>query len=381
MRRLNLNIAIDARCIQDHFPGIGRYTYNLIQGLAYVSPGQTFVLLHNPALLNTRHDVGNLTRFPNMRLMEVDVPTFCLAEQYHLPFTICHPSFTILHSPYYIKPYLLPCSSVVTFYDLIPSLYPAYFSPTQRLIFHIAHALALRTADAAIAISEATRRDLIHYFNVDPDKISTIPLAAGSRFHPQPPEIIVTFRRTHDLPDRYILYFGSNKPHKNLVRLIEAFSRITDHAFTMRHSLVIAGHWDPRYPEPRQRAEEIGITDRVVFLGPVPDQDLPALYSGAALFVFPSLYEGFGLPPLEAMACGTPVICSNTSSFPEVVGEAAIMIDPFDVEGLAAAMGHVLGDGDLQAEMREKALKQAAKFSWEETARQTLKVYKAVADS
>ena len=169
-----------------------------------------------------------------------------------------------------------------------------------------------------------------------------------------------------------MLYMGINKPHKNLVFLLEVFSELDT-----KVKLVLAGKEDPRYPEARQKAERLNLGESVVFLGEVADNDLPMLYSGAELFVFPSLHEGFGLPVLEAIACGTPVVCSNTSSLPEIVADAALTLDPLDREAWAVALMEVLEREALRAEMREKGLKRAAAFSWEETARRTWEVYQS----
>jgi alpha-1,3-rhamnosyl/mannosyltransferase len=183
-------------------------------------------------------------------------------------------------------------------------------------------------------------------------------------------------RDSHGLPERYILYLGSNKPHKNLVRLVEAWAVLQPQPLP----LVVAGFWDARYPGPRQHAEELGI-EEVIWLGPVPEQDLPALYTGATLFVFPSLYEGFGLPVLEAMACGTPVACSDSSSLPEVAGDAAILFDSTDVGDMAEAIGLLLGNPDLRQRLAKAGLQRAKRFSWQRTAKETLEVYRHVLDS
>ena len=273
-------------------------------------------------------------------------------------------------------PYRPGLPTVLTIYDLIPLLFPQQVSSSARLLFRWMTALALRTASHVIVISQATHHDLLTFYHLPPQKVTAIPLAADPAFHPQPPAEVERVRRKYGLPENYLLYLGINKPHKNLVRLIDAFSRLTFDV--SRFMLVIAGAWDPRYPEPRQRAESLGLEKTIRFFGPVPEADLPALYSGAALFVFPSLYEGFGLPVLEAMACGVPVICSHTSSLPEVTGDAAIMVNPLDVDELATAMERVLGDPSLREDMSKKGIMQARRFSWERTARETLKVYESV---
>jgi alpha-1,3-rhamnosyl/mannosyltransferase len=281
-----------------------------------------------------------------------------------------------------------------------------------------ANVLALRTARVALAISEATRRDYLAHFRVPAERIVTAPLAADPVFRPQSDAAIAALRERLALPERYVLYLGSNKPHKNLVGLIEAWQianqqisksanqrmgestngRINEWAelgsrltfdvsrFTLHVSrftfhaprLVIAGAWDDRYPEAKQRVAALGLGDSVTFLGPVAGTDLPALYAGAELFVFPSLYEGFGFPVLEAMACGTPVICSNVSSLPEVAGSAARQVDPRDTNALAAALDQVLGDAALRQRMRHDGLAQAGRFSWTRTALQTLDAYRRV---
>ena len=290
-------------------------------------------------------------------------------------------------------PYAPGVPTVLTLYDLIPLLMPEQSSGRGRLLARWANVLALRTTRVALAISEATRRDYLAHFRVPAERIVTAPLAADPAFRPQPDAAIAALRARLALPERYVLYLGSNKPHKNLVGLVEAWKiadqqidesasqQVPDHVsrFTLHASrLVIAGAWDERYPEARQRVAELELGDSVTFLGPVAGADLPALYAGAELFVFPSLYEGFGFPVLEAMACGTPVICSNVSSLPEVAGSAALQVDPRDTDALAAAMDRVLGDAALRHEMRRAGLAQAGRFSWTRTAQQTLAAYRRV---
>jgi len=389
-----MNLCLDARTATDHFPGIGRYVVNLAQAMMpLLSKDDRLILLADPA----QPSPWDLTALAGERVQVVDVPLspFFLRQQWVVPRLLRSLGANVYHSPYYLMPYWPGVPAVVTVYDLIPLLFPQRVSPTARLLFRWMTALALRAASCVIVISQATRRDLLTLYHLLPQKVTAIPLAADGGFNPLPPTEVERVRCKYSLPEDYLLYLGINKPHKNLVRLIDAFSRITrrpepfvpgpkdqgpvEGHHASRFTLVIAGAWDSRYPEPRQRAQALGLENVVRFLGPVPEADLPALYSGATLFVFPSLYEGFGLPVLEAMACGTPVVCSNTSSLPEIVGQAALTFDPLDVEEMAAKIEQVLRNEALREEMREKGLRQAARFSWERTAQETLKVYKEAA--
>lgn len=368
-----MRIGIDGRYIQDHFPGIGRYTYNLVQALAKAAPEDSFVLLYNPQLVNTRYDLERL-KAPNVEVVSVDLPTFSLTEQYRSSSLIRYLGLDLFHSPYYIKPYFLPCPSLVTIYDLIPKLYPQYMpSLWKRAIFEVAIRLAVGGARQVICVSQSAKEDLVRLLGVLPSKVWVTPLGVDTQFNPVNEKAIFNLCQKYDLPEGYILYLGINKPHKNLVRLVEAFAKVKT-----GRKLVLAGKEDPRYREVHEAVKQLSLQERVVFLDQVPEDDLPALYGGAALFVFPSLYEGFGLPLLEAMACGVPVVCSSTSSLPEIAGRAAVMIDPLDVSQLARALERVLEDSDLRASMREEGLKQAAHFSWERTAKETLAVYRQV---
>ncbi|PKO22869.1 MAG: glycosyltransferase family 1 protein [Chloroflexi bacterium HGW-Chloroflexi-1] len=397
---------LDARTATPHFPGIGRYVTNLARGLApLLAPDERLTVLHDPA------HPPILPSSEALQLVPVLASPFSVQQQWtiprllrgvrgpgaggkgqeaggrrHGPSSVIGRSSVVYHSAYYLMPYRPGVPTVLTVYDLIPLLFPEHSTARARLLFRWTTALALRAADRVIAISEATRRDLLTRFRLNPERVAAIPLAADPAFAP------TNIRgqagvggqgsgvsRKYGLPERYVLYVGSNKPHKNLGRLVEAW-RIADCGLRIADcGLVIAGAWDARYPEARERAQMLGLGDRVRWLGPVAEADLPALYAGATLFVFPSLYEGCGLPALEALACGAPVICSNVSSLPEVAGDAALLVDPLDVDALAAAIGRVLGDEALAEEMRQRGLRQAARFTWERTAQQTLAVYRAQA--
>jgi glycosyltransferase involved in cell wall biosynthesis len=362
-------IVLDARTATDHFPGIGRYVVNLSRALMRIAPDLSLTLRHNSTAKATR-----LT-LPDLPGLACTTSPFSIQQQWIVPAMLRQARAKLYHSPYYLMPYLPNVPSVVTCYDLIPLLYPEYFTATQRLIYWLAHRLALRASRVILTISQATKADLVRVFHLDPQRVQVTPLAADATFAPRSPAQINAVRVNYALPERYVLYLGSNKPHKNLMRLVQAWQMANVKHQMSNIQLVIAGQWDERYPEARRLAEELGLKDQVIFAGAVEENDLPALYSGATLFVFPSLYEGFGLPVLEAMACGTPVVCSRASSLPEVAGDAAMLVDTVQMDTLATAINQMLRDEELRRAMRQKGLAQAARFSWEHTARETLSIY------
>jgi len=405
-----IHYALDARTATPHFPGIGRYVSNLARELIpLLASDERLTILHAPA-----HPL-TVPSSPAVELRSVAAGSFGLPQQWEIPRLLRRLSVDLYHSAYIAMPYALGVPTVLTVYDLIPLVYPDQSSRRARHLAHLTNSLALRAADVVLAISEATRRDYLTHFRVPAERIVTAPLAADPAFRPRPDAAIAALRARLALPERYVLYLGSNKPHKNLVGLVKAWrmangewqiangnwqianskstnqqisksasqqvSKSANHVSRIaRHAprLVIAGAWDERYSEAKQRVAGLGLNDSVTFLGPVAGADLPALYTGAELFVFPSLYEGFGFPVLEAMACGTPVICSNVSSLPEVAGSAALQVDPRDSTALAAAISRVLDDPSLREQMRSDGLAQAGRFSWTRTAQQTLDAYRHV---
>jgi glycosyltransferase involved in cell wall biosynthesis len=372
IRKFMPPIILDARTATDHFPGIGRYVVNLAGALKQIAPDLDLTLLRDPSSAAQR-----LT-LPDLPMLDCATSPFALSQQWRVRSILRQTHATLYHSPYYLMPYRPGVPAVFTCHDLIPLIFQQYFTTSQRLIYRFTHQLALRTARLTIAVSQSTKDDLQRFFRIDPDRVVVVHEGVDGHFRPPSRGESDRVKELYALPPRYVLYFGSNKPHKNVRRLIQAFAQANLQSPTSSIQLVIAGHWDERYPEAKHATERLGLQDVVRFLGPVQDADLPALYGGAELFVFPSEYEGFGLPVLEAMACGTPVVCSNRSSLPEVAGDAALLCDPHDVEALARAIEQALADRDLRSALQQRGLNRAAQFSWGQTAQQTQQVYRSL---
>ncbi len=285
------------------------------------------------------------------------------------------PGATLFHATEHLLLPLRRAATVLTVHDLIFRRYPQHHKPLNRWYLNATMPLFCRRAGHIIAVSEQTKRDVMAAYGVPAEKITVIYEAADAHFRPQSPEVVAAARARYHLADRYLLFVGTLEPRKNLIRLLAAFERL--HAARLTDALVIAGKRGWLYADFFARLEESPARQAVIFPGWVDDADLPALYAGSQVLAFPSEFEGFGLPVLEAMACGTPVVCSNSSSLPEVAGEAALLVDPFDVDALTAALGRVLTDAALAEEMRLRGLQQAARFSWAQAAQRTLEVYRA----
>jgi glycosyltransferase involved in cell wall biosynthesis len=370
-----MNLTLDVRTATSHFPGISRYVKNLAQTLpSELQPGENLLILHGSDQAFSWID--ELVRHHACRSNLVTISPFSLAQQWQIPRLLSKVGAHIYHSPYYLMPYRPGVPTVLTVYDLIPLRFPQFASARARLLFRLAMTLALRASDQVIAISEATRQDLHRAFHLPKERIQVIPLAAEESFQPPTLQEIQRVHSKYNLPEEYVLYLGINKPHKNLARLVEAWAHLARQRAIDNQKLVIAGAWDPSYPQIKHLAADLNLEQTIIFLGLIPEADLPGLYGAARLFVFPSLYEGFGLPVLEALSSGTPVACSHTSSLPEVAGEAAIYFDPAGPDKIAEALAKALNNAPLLEGLRARGLEQARKFTWRRTTRQTLQVYR-----
>ncbi len=356
--------------------GLGRYAGELLAALRRVEPQHDYVAFHNrgPARQGLPAALADLPQHSvplgNIPWRLSTLPVYFLGGWQDRRLPACD----IFHATDQLLPRLRRARSVFTLYDVAFVLRPETHTRQNRWFLSLMIPRFLRAADAVIAISECSKRDAVRLYGVDADKIRVIYLAADARFRPAPPAVQAAARARYELPARFLLYVGAIEPRKNLTMLLDAYRMLLQEDAELR--LVVAGPYGWLYAPFLKRLDALGLRERVVFTGWVAGEDLPALYAAAEAFVYPSLYEGFGLPVLEALACGTPVVCSDTSSLPEVAGDAALLVAPGDAAGWAAALRRVLSDAPLRAEMRRRGLAQAARFRWEETARQTLAVYR-----
>jgi glycosyltransferase involved in cell wall biosynthesis len=290
------------------------------------------------------------------------------------PALLARDGIDVVHAPVNVSPHFAKRPTVVTVHDLAFRLYPEQYPGLKRRYLDALTRRSVEQADQVIAVSENTRADLLRFYRVNPERVRVIPNGVDPLLRPvDDAEVLARFRARHQLPDEFILALSTLQPRKNLIALFRAWARLDA---STRLPLVVAGArgWkvDPIFEEVRA----LGIADQVRFTGYAAGDELALWYSAATLFVYPSLYEGFGLPLLEAMACGTPVVSSNASSLPEVAGDAALLIDPRDVDGLATAIDRLAHDPMLRTDLAKRGIERARQFSWMRTARETVEVYR-----
>jgi glycosyltransferase involved in cell wall biosynthesis len=367
-----LRIAIDARKLRDY--GIGTYVRNLLRHLSRIDSNTEYVLFCRAEDCALAEELGE-----NFRAVPEPARPYSASEQLRIPMDIRREGIDLFHAPHYVLPPLTPCKSIVTIHDCIHLRFPQYLP--NRLAYAYARSslwFATHRSNRVLTVSEASKRDILRYFTVPERKIDVIYNAIDERFGELPaPEEIERVRDRYQLNAPYVLYAGNIKPHKNLERLIEAFHMVR-RADLEHVKMLIIGDEISKYATLRRAVHRYKLHKHVRFFGFVPDKTLAVLYRLARAFVFPSLYEGFGLPPLEAMASGTPVITSNVSSLPEVVGDAALLIDPYDPEAIAEAMRRVLLDSDLREDLRQRGLRRVGEFSWERSVRRVRQIYAEV---
>ena len=358
-----MKVGINISAASGSFTGVGNYAHQLARTLAAIATEDEWIFFGANEQFAQHFDQGNARATLSRRTGLARI----LWEQTGLPLAARRLKVDLLHGTDFSRPVAYGGHMVNTIHDISPFVDSQYFSPVQRMYKRVLISYAIRKSSAIVTDSEFSRRQIIEHFPLKGSRVFVIPLGVtqgnGAVHHKADPP--------------YLVFVGNLERRKNLVRLVEAFRLLRERRH-IPHRLVLAGKRGHGWEEIQAAIERGGIRGFVDVPGYVSSKELARLYRSADLFVFPSLYEGFGLPVLEAMACGTPVACSNAASLPEVGGDAVEYFDPCNVEEMAAAIERVLDSPSLQAEMREKGLRQAAKFTWEECARKHLEVYRRV---
>ena len=366
-----MRIGIDAHMVGTKETGNETYIRNLIDNLAKIDKENEYVIFVSDGSISEHWRLGNTnfvfdTVSPS-NLFRISLQFWMKVKKHHLD---------VMHFTYHL-PLFCPCKTVVTVHDICFKKFPHCFSKRDRFVLTVLGKSSARKADAVITVSNSSKGDIEEFYGLDSRKIYVTYEAANEDFFNAGKSKLASVCAKYAIDTDFILAVGNIQPRKNLASLVKAFGMLVDKT-PFSHKLVLVGKALFRELDVFQEIVKWGLVDRVVFTGYVEDRDLPSLYAAAHLFVYPSVYEGFGLPLLEAMACGTPVIASKTSSIPEVVGDAALMIDPYDVSGIANAIGFLLSNEAIRRQMSQKGLRQARMFNWETTAAETLKVYDTV---
>lgn len=367
-----MRIGIDARIVYYSQAGIGQYVCRLVEGLSQVETDEEFVLLLN------RKDHSSWVRHGRFRVRRLWTPSHHRLEQWTLPVETALARLDLLHSPDFIPPFRRTCQSVITIHDLAFMLYPDLLtSDSARYYGQIRQ--AVQSTDHIIAVSDSTKDDVIRLLDVPAERITVVHEAANPVFRPVRDSVALdAIRQKYGLSDPFLLFVGTLEPRKNLPELLHALHLIRKRRGPIVSLAVVGGRgW--LYETIFGTTEALKLKDAVHFLGRVPTEDLMLLYNAATCFVLPSRYEGFGLPVLEAMCCGTPVVASNISSLPEVVGDAGLLVSPDNAEAWARAIEEVVSSPELRERMREKGLQRARRFTPARMARETLAVYRRVA--
>jgi alpha-1,3-rhamnosyl/mannosyltransferase len=365
-------IAIDARKLRDF--GIGTYVRNLVRGIAALDLDDRYLLFVRPD-----YD-GSLDDLPeNFRVLTERSAVYSVRELVAMSWRLYRLRVDLYHATHYVLPGVVPCPTVVTIHDIIHLLFPDYLP--NRLAHYYAHRMIRRSlarGNAIIAVSQNTRDDLASYFRIGTRKIHVIYNGVDTAFrHHLEPDDLQASLAAQGLAQPYLLFVGNPKPHKNLDSTVQAYARARELA-GFEAPLVCVGARAGTDFKLRQRAAQLGIEGQVLILGHVSDEALPAIYQGASLFLYPTLYEGFGLPVVEAMASGTPVITSNNSALREIAGGYSHLVDPLDIEEIARAIAHCMSDPAHRENLRKLGLRRSESFQWSRTAEQTLALYREV---
>lgn len=375
-----MKIGINALFFQYPATGSGQYMLHLLQALSEVDQKNEYVLLGPQPVINQKETVFpyQVRPVPGLAGSNDNIEKL-VWEQITGPSAARKAGVDLFHVPYFAPPLLPRTPTVVTIHDVIPMRLPAYQPDARVKAYMSLISQAAHRARMIITVSQHAKRDIMEVLKLPEERIRVIYEAAGDEYSPvTDPQILAAARKRYGLNERYVFYLGGLDQRKNVPQLVRAFAQLHGQMGDPKLQLLIAGNPDkqkgPLFPDPRPVAADLGMTGQIIYRF-IEEEDKPAIYSGASVFVFPSLYEGFGLDPLEAMSCGAPVVCSNRSSLPEVVGDAAITVDPENLRALVDAMRRVLSDSELRADLQARSLQRAAQFSWRKTATETLTVY------
>ncbi|HHS50409.1 MAG TPA: glycosyltransferase family 1 protein [candidate division Zixibacteria bacterium] len=361
-----MKLAVEASILARPLAGVGVYTRSLVSAMAELDDVEEIVLF----------SIGDVPEFasPKVRTVRYRSRVQHFAIQLELPKLLKNNGIDVLHGPNFYLPLRGKTPSAVTVHDLSAQFFPSHHSLKHRLSQAFLKP-SIKRADAIIAVSKATADEIARYRPSYAGKVRVVHNGVDERFTPAPLSEIECIRVKFGLPERFILFVGTLEPRKNVQRLVEAFAEIRHR---VPQKLIIAGGKGWLYDDIFASVRQLGIEDSVMFIGYVPFEDLPALYSSADVFCYPSLYEGFGLPVLEAMACGTPVVTSNLSSMPEVAGDCAILVDPSSAESIADGLRRLAQDDALREDFKARGLARAKEFTWQNCARKTLDIYRSI---
>jgi glycosyltransferase involved in cell wall biosynthesis len=386
-----LRIGINALFLQRPATGSGQHLFHLLEGLDAYDKENTY------ALLSPRFRRAYSVSWPHLsdRFRNVEVVSMLARlgenvekawwEQIGLQNSGRREKVDILHCPYFASPLFPIFPTVVTIHDVIPLILKDYAYRRQTVLYNALVSAAAKRAQAIIAVSQCSKRDIERTLHIASHKIHVIGNAVDESFRPiHDSWLLGSVRERYNIAERYVLYFGGFDLRKNVPRLIRSYAQLPT-KLRGEHQLVIAGRLNllghPVYPDPRPLIRELDLDGQVILTGQIREQDKVPLYSGATAFVFPSLYEGFGMPVLEAMACGVPVLTSNGSALPEVAGDAGLLVDPTSESEIAAGIERLLEDEALRSELAARARERSRFFTWRQVAEQTVEVYRQVRKS
>jgi glycosyltransferase involved in cell wall biosynthesis len=370
----DMKVGIDGYALGVQHDGTEAHVRNLIRAVSRVDPHGDYTVFVNPSLRP-----GSVPGLECMRRVEVRPPLGLARLPFASSLAAMRAHVDVMHVQF-AAPLFCPARIVVTIHDIMFEHYPHFYSSVSLKQLRTRVPRTVLRAHTILTVSEFTKSDVIQRYRLPPERIVVAYPAPDPMFHPIPDQArLAAVRERYNSGEHFMLFVGALKPNKNVKTLVDAYIRLR-RSGTVQHRLVLVGPGSMLDYDIFAPARDAGVASDLIATGFVPDEDLVALYNAADLFVQPSLFEGFGLPSLEAMACGTPVVTSTTSAIPEVVGDAALLVDPLDVEALAVAIARVLADPALRQDLSTRGLRRAAHFSWEATARTLVDVYRRAAE-